>query len=69
MSDAPARARASTAKRGKATQSKRAGALSAEAILKAEFEAMMERSGKKLDKLNADLDQMLLRLDGSRLKT
>lgn len=68
MSDAPIRARPS-AKRARSAATTRPRNDDAEALLFAEFDAMMERSGKRLEKLNADLDQMLSRMDSARLRT
>lgn len=65
MSDAPVRVRANTAKRAKAGS--RVGHAKSEAVLRAEFDAMMERSSQKLAKLNAKMDELLDRLDNNRL--
>jgi hypothetical protein len=63
MSETRVRVRASTAKPAKA---KRVRAPTAEDVLQAEFDAMMERSSQRLAKLNADMDELLARMNNNR---
>ena len=67
MSDAPSRVRASTAKRPRRALVNRGALLKKDAVLQAEFDAMMERSSRRLEKLNADMEELLHRLGDTRL--
>lgn len=67
MSDAPVRVQANITKHRKPASTKRAGRDKTNEALRAEFDAMMERSSKKLAKLNSDMDELLARLGDTHL--